>query len=63
MLKIWHYLKYKSHFYLCIKREANVSFGSLRSLMEFFLKFCRFVKCYKCAWNDDRVSLLYADIF
>ena len=23
MLKIWHYLNYKDHFYLCVQRKTN----------------------------------------
>ena len=26
MLKTWHYLNYKGHFYLCLQRKANTSF-------------------------------------
>ena len=34
MLKIWHYLNYKGHFYLYVQRKANALFGRLWTLLE-----------------------------
>ena len=35
MPKIWHYLNYKGHFYLCVQRKTN-AFGRLRTILEVY---------------------------
>ena len=34
MLKIWHYLNHKGHFYLSIQWKTNAFFGRLRTILE-----------------------------
>ena len=61
MLKIWHYLSYDGHFYLCVQGKTNAfwmftyDFGSSR-------RFPRVVTFYKWASRDAVVSLLSVDI-
>ena len=34
MLKNWHYLNYKKHFYLHVQQKRNAFFGRLRMILE-----------------------------
>ena len=35
MLKIWHYLSYKCHFYLCVQRKTNAFLDAYGSFWKF----------------------------
>ena len=35
ILKIWHYLNYKGHFYLCVQRKTNAFLDAYGSFWEF----------------------------
>ena len=59
MLKIWHHLSYKGHFYLCVQRKTNAVFGRLRTILEVSGGFL----CYNCASSDAVASLLSAAMF
>ena len=64
MLKIWHYLNYKDHFYKEFVRPAENEcvFGCLRTIFGSF-RFLRVGKCYNCASSDAVASLLSAGMF
>ena len=61
MLKIWDYLNYKGHFYLCVQRKTN-AFLTRTDAFGRFKRFCRVVKCYNWVSSYAVASLLSADM-
>ena len=73
MLKIWYYLNYKDHFYLCEQRKMNafldvygrfwkVSQSCNMFRRRFRRRFRRIVTCYNWASSVAVESLLFADM-
>ena len=63
MLKIWHYLNYKSHLLLVPPAENERVLWTFTDAFGSFRRLRRVVTCYNWASSDAVASLLSADMF